>query len=120
MVLEQYPLGLIEECADPRCGIACKVEFLSVKSLTDWLENRLAFYVSVARYVERPLLPVREFTEEERGQGLAALLGLGKAIVDGCTAGLTFEQAAAIGHSQQASGSPEVGLKLRAGSRFDR
>jgi hypothetical protein len=96
-VLSQYPLGLVEECVDPRCGIARKVEFLSIKSLVDWLDRRLAFYRSLASYTPRLQLPEREFTDEECERGHAAIGGLRKAIVDGTAADLTFERAVEMG-----------------------
>lgn len=56
-VLEQYPLGVGHECADPVVGIARKVEFLSLKSLGEWCDRRLDFYRSLARYVKPPERP---------------------------------------------------------------
>lgn len=53
-VLEQYPLAIGQECADPVRGIASKVEFLSLKSLGDWCEARLEFYRALAAYREPP------------------------------------------------------------------
>jgi len=101
-VLEQYPLGLVEECADVRVGIAKKVEFLSIKSLTDWLDNRLTFYQSLASFVPRaPALPEREFTIQECSQGLAAMRGLKRAMLKGEAANLTFERAVEIGEAAE-------------------
>src|SRR5205823_1005596 len=39
-VFEQYPPGVVEECIDPRTGLASRVEFLSLKSLGDWCRER--------------------------------------------------------------------------------
>lgn len=52
-VMAQYPLGLIQECADPRVGIARKCEFLSVAKLVAWLDDRLAFHQAMASYERR-------------------------------------------------------------------
>lgn len=53
-VLEQYPLGVAQECADPIAGISSKVEFLSLKAIMDWCERRLELYKSLASYVRPP------------------------------------------------------------------
>jgi len=57
-VVEQYPAGIGQECADPVRGIAAKVEFLSIKSLVEWCDKRVEFYRSLANYRELP--PARQ------------------------------------------------------------
>lgn len=53
-VLAQYPLGLVEECVDPRRGLARERDFPpSVACLVDWCDKRLAFHQSVAGYQGR-------------------------------------------------------------------
>ncbi|HET7156090.1 MAG TPA: hypothetical protein VFI87_12060 [Hyphomicrobiaceae bacterium] len=82
-VMAQYPLGIIEEAADPRRGIARKVEFLSVKSLVEWCDARLAFYQGLASYIALP--PKREepeLTPEEWRRSNAALRGLHRAMAE--------------------------------------
>lgn len=53
-VLSVYPLPIVEECCDPRVGLASKVIFFSIAELTDWLARRLEFYQSVAAYQRPP------------------------------------------------------------------
>jgi hypothetical protein len=44
-VLEQYPLGVVEECCDPRLGLARGREFPpTIAAVTTWCENRIAHY----------------------------------------------------------------------------
>jgi hypothetical protein len=52
-VMAQYPLGLVQECADPRMGIARKCEFLSVAKLVAWLDDRLAYHQALASFERR-------------------------------------------------------------------
>jgi hypothetical protein len=82
-VLGQYPAGVVEECVDPRIGVAKKVEFLSIKSLTEWLDNRLVFYQSLASYMPKPQRSQSETVEisaEQREQMALAMKGLSRAI----------------------------------------
>lgn len=99
--LAAYPLGLVQECADPRRGLARKVEFMSVKSLTEWCDDRMKFYETLASYQQRPQIAARpELTVDERAKGLAAWLGLQKTLDEHGTEAaraLTFEKAAEIG-----------------------
>lgn len=98
-VLAQYPAGVIDDCADPRRGIARSVEFLSIKALTEWCDQRLAFYQGLAAFVGQP--PKREeqdFTREEMRRGGAAMRGLFRAIAaKRDLASLTFDEAVALG-----------------------
>lgn len=51
-VLAQYPLGLVQECCDPRKGLARTREFPpTVAALVEWCEKRLEWHSTVARYV---------------------------------------------------------------------
>jgi hypothetical protein len=99
-VLAQYPRGVVEECVDPRCGIARKVEFLSIKALVEWCDVRLAFYQALASYSGTPPKPYIEqkFTKEEMERGGAAMRGIFQAIKDKQDIkDLTFEQAIELG-----------------------
>lgn len=49
-VLEQFPYGIGQECADPVRGLASKIEFLSIKSIIEWCSSRLEFYRALAGY----------------------------------------------------------------------
>lgn len=55
-VLSVYPLSIVEECCDPRIGLASTINFFSIKDLTDWLTTRLELYQSLAAY-QRPPSP---------------------------------------------------------------
>lgn len=80
-VLAQYPLGVIEEAADPRKGIARIAEFLSIKALVEWCDARLAFYQGLAAYVALPPQPKQpELTPEEWRRGSDAMRGLHRAL----------------------------------------
>jgi hypothetical protein len=98
-VLAQYPWGIVEECADPRKGIARTVEFLSVAKVADWCDERLAFYQSAARYVPPAITYVeRELTDKEQEKGLAAFAGLMSRQGDiEAMRALTFDSAAELG-----------------------
>lgn len=99
-VLAQYPLGLVEECCDPRRGLARSIEFLSVKAIVEWCDTRLAFHQALAAYVAPKRREEPELTHEERGRGLAAWRGLNMTIAErGADAarGLSFDAAAKIG-----------------------
>lgn len=99
-VLAQYPLGVVEECADPRKGIARKSEFLSVKALVDWCDARLAFYQGLASYAGTPVvrLEQREFSRDEMQRGGAAMRGLFRALADKRDiTGMTFDEAVELG-----------------------
>jgi hypothetical protein len=96
-ILVEYPLGIVEECIDPRVGLASKIEFLSLHALKVWLDERLTFHQSLAAYVE-PKPPIkRKLTQAELGQGAAAMRGLKIALTLGCAADLTFEKAVDLG-----------------------
>lgn len=74
-VLAQYPAGVVEECVDPRRGVARKAEFLSVAKVVEWCDAKLAYFQAMASYQRRQAEPApsREFTEEERAAGLEFL-----------------------------------------------
>jgi len=57
LVLEKYPLGVAQECCDPQTGLALKVDFLGIRALGQWLDDRLEFYSSLAAYAQRRLPP---------------------------------------------------------------
>jgi hypothetical protein len=67
-VLQQYPIGLVQECIDPRRGAARKIKFLSVAELVEWLDDRLAFHQGLASWTPRPPEPPpKVYSEEHRG-----------------------------------------------------
>lgn len=54
-VLAAYPLGLVQECCDPRTGLARSREFPpTVAALVEWLDGRLEWHQTVARYKPAP------------------------------------------------------------------
>ncbi len=101
-VLAQYPFGVVEEAADPRRGIARKVEFLSVKALVDWCDSRLSFYQGLATYVALPPKPAEpELTPDEWRRGSAAMRGLHRALVEKRDiASLSFDDCIDLGSSE--------------------
>lgn len=46
--LSTYPAGIVRECVDPRVGLARRVEFFSIKSLTDWCDRRMELHHATA------------------------------------------------------------------------
>jgi hypothetical protein len=52
-VLAGYPLGLVQECCDPRHGLARRAEFLTIAAVVEWCDRRLEFHQSVAGYQGR-------------------------------------------------------------------
>lgn len=75
--LAKYPAAIVDECVDPRRGLALEREFPpTVKSVADWCEARLAHYQALAKYEAREAKPEREFSDDDRAlakQFLAAL-----------------------------------------------
>lgn len=112
-ILGDYPLGLVEECCDPR-GLAKRVEFLSIKSLTGWMDTRLEFYQSLAGWQDR-VAPARpELSEAECGKGLLAFRGMLMTLAtEGAAAAkaMTFDQAAEVGAADL-----RVPVRLMAGA----
>lgn len=108
-VLAQYPLGVAEECVDPRKGIARGAEFLSVKAIIDWCDKRLSFYQGLATYVALPKpVPAPEPTVEEMRRGNAAMRGLHRALVEKRDiASLSFEDCIDLGASSIMSEAAE-------------
>lgn len=65
--LAQYPLAVVQECVDPRGGLARKLRFPpTVADVVEWCDSRLAYYRAMATYQPREQKPDREFTDEER------------------------------------------------------
>lgn len=95
-VLAQYPLGVVNECVDPRRGLAREREFPpTVAAVVEWCGRRLAWHRSVAAWREPapPLSPPSRFTDQDRDRGAAAMRGLRRALHDGDAAELTFDEA---------------------------
>ena len=63
-VLEQYPLGLVQECCDPRTGLAKTREFPpTVQSINEWCDRRLAYHRGAIKHGE---IKAREAAENSR------------------------------------------------------
>lgn len=73
-VLEQYPLGLVDEACDPRRGAARDIRWLGVAELVEWLDSRLATYRAYASV--RLATGQREASQEECRIGSRALAKL--------------------------------------------
>lgn len=69
-VLAGYPLGVVQECVDPRFGLAQKREFPpTIAAVVEWCERKMEFYQSVARYAGRSVaLPAPEYSDEHCAQ----------------------------------------------------
>lgn len=64
-----YPQGVIDECCDPRIGLARKREFPpTVASVVEWCDDRLEYYQVLANYEAKAREVEREFTDEDRAQ----------------------------------------------------
>lgn len=71
--LAGYPLGIVQECCDPRTGLARSREFPpTVAAIVEWCDVRLAFYRSLAAHNGRLMLVSErrqpEFSEEHCAQ----------------------------------------------------
>lgn len=77
-VLAQYPLGLVQECVDPRTGLARTREFPpTVACLVEWLDERLALLQKLASIKPRPPPPPQpEFSAEHRQSMIARFQAL--------------------------------------------
>jgi len=61
-VFEQYPIGVVNECCDPRTGIARVREFPpTVACLVEWCDRKLAAYRAIgSRPLPRPEISYSE------------------------------------------------------------
>lgn len=106
-VLAQYPARLVEECCDPRIGIARKVEFLSVKSLAEWCDAKLAFYQSLAAHKPVLRLAPPELPPEQAKRGLAAFRGILKTLGEpDKLRAMTYDEAVQIGEADLIKAKP--------------
>jgi len=84
-LLEEYPLGLVEECASPVRGVALATQFLSLKSVKDWCDARMQHYQTLAAY-QPPTLPPPEpepdYSSERRESMLKRLQNLMHGLVN--------------------------------------
>lgn len=65
--LSQYPLGLVEECCDPRTGLAKAREFPpTVASIVEFCDRRLAYHRGMARWADKKASERPEFSAEHR------------------------------------------------------
>lgn len=78
-VFGQYPLGLVQECIDPRVGLARTREFPpTVACIVEWCDKRLTYHRGMARYQPPPT--EHKFSEEHERNMLVRLKGLFSAI----------------------------------------
>lgn len=76
-VLAAYPPAIIEECCDPRIGLARKREFPpTVAAVVEWCDDRVEHYKRLASWINMPKEPERVFTDEQRAQARGWLAGL--------------------------------------------
>lgn len=66
--LSAYPLGIVQECCDPRTGLAQKREFPpTVAAIVEWCDRRLTYHRGMVKWGERNK-PEPQFSEQhERG-----------------------------------------------------
>lgn len=74
-VLAQYPSAIVEECIDPRRGLARAREFPpTIAIIVEWCDAKLKHYQLFAEYKPRlPPPPEPEFSDEHRIGMLARL-----------------------------------------------
>lgn len=74
-VLVQYPLGLVDECCDPRRGLAREREFPpTVACVVDWCENRLKYHQALANFQGMPAKRIEvDYSPEHRATMLQRL-----------------------------------------------
>lgn len=83
-VLAQYPLGLVQECVDPRVGLARAREFPpTVAAVVEWCDKRLEWHRAIAQHQPRqpapPELPDDPAMAEKAGKFLDEVGALLKA-----------------------------------------
>ena len=79
-VLQQYPLGVAEECCDPRTGLARTREFPpTVASIVDWCELRVKRHTGAMIHASKVVLE-KEFSDDHRKTMLQRLMGLWKSL----------------------------------------
>ncbi len=82
-VLAQYPLGVVQECVDPRVGLAREREFPpTVACLVEWCDKRLKYHTAMASYVPLPVRKEQEFSDEHRLSMISRLQKLMHEIFD--------------------------------------
>lgn len=76
--LADYPIGVIEECCDPRTGLVRKLDYLpTVKQVIDWCDSRLDYHRKMANWRPRePEPPPLQFSDEHRRTMLGKLVEL--------------------------------------------
>lgn len=74
-VLAKYPPGLVDECVDPRIGLALVREFPpTVACVAEWCDKRLGEHQLFAAYKPiTPRLPAPDYSDDHR-QGMLARL----------------------------------------------
>ena len=85
--LVDYPLGVVEECCDPRRGLAREREFPpTVASIIEWCDLRVKRHRGAIKHGELEAAAAREervFTEEHRKTMLGRLQELWRAAAKG-------------------------------------
>lgn len=85
-VLAGYPLGVVEECCDPRTGLARSREFPpTAAAVVEWCDRRLLYHRQWAQYVpvrKTPEYDAREFSNEHRKTMLGRLQALMRGLLN--------------------------------------
>lgn len=78
--LAAYPLGLVQECCDPRTGLAKTREFPpTVQSINEWCDRRLAYHRGAIKHGEIKAAEAADeakFTDDHRKSMLGRLQDL--------------------------------------------
>jgi len=70
IILAKYPLGVVEECVDPACGLAGSNRFApSGADITAWCDKRVAFHRGMVKWGTMDMATkaeARQFTEQHQ------------------------------------------------------
>lgn len=85
--LAAYPLGVVQECCDPRTGLARVREFPpTVAAIVEWCDRRLTYHRGMVKWGERVRKPEPEYSEEHRRGMLGRLQELMRGLLKGAPA----------------------------------
>ena len=80
--LSAYPLGVVQECCDPRKGLAQTREFPpTVAAVVEWCDRRVTFHRGMVKWGEIKT-PREEFSEEHRKSMLMRLQALMRGLLN--------------------------------------
>ena len=75
--LAEYPLGVVQECCDPRTGLAQKREFPpTVACIVEWCDQRVKYHTGMVKWGKQRANPEPVFSDEHRKTMLERLRSL--------------------------------------------